>query len=103
MTKDLIIGMGEVGSALAEVFGERRDIATHDPNRDIHAPTDAPYDWMHIAFPCGEDIRILPGPCATSRNGTHPQSPAKRTSTSRRTSREPECRRGKRRASKCLS
>ena len=59
MTKDLIIGMGEVGSALAEVFGERRDIATHDPNRGLHAPTDAPYDWMHIVFPYSDDFKTL--------------------------------------------
>ena len=59
MTKDLIIGMGEVGSALAEVFGERRDIATHDPNRDIHALSDAPYDWMHIAFPYSDNFKTF--------------------------------------------
>src|SRR3990167_2160208 len=59
MTKDLIIGMGEVGSALAEILGERRDIATHDPNRDIHAPIDAPYDWMHIAFPYSDDFKTF--------------------------------------------
>ena len=59
MTKDIVIGMGEVGSALAEVLGERRDIATHDPNRDIHAPTDAPYDWMHIAFPYSDNFKTF--------------------------------------------
>ena len=49
---DLIIGYGEVGSALAEVIGERRTIDVHDPAKNFFCdPKQGPVDWLHIAYP----------------------------------------------------
>ena len=50
---DLLIGYGEVGSALYDVLDERRQIVVHDPakGRKAVVPDRPAYEWMHIAFP----------------------------------------------------
>ena len=54
---DIIIGGGEVGTALAEVLGERRPIGIHDPPRgSIQEPTNDECDWLHISFPYSESF-----------------------------------------------
>lgn len=46
---DILIGSGEVGSALLAVLSERREFAVHDPPKGIEAKA-GEYDWMHISM-----------------------------------------------------
>lgn len=50
--KEIIIGAGEIGQALAKILGEHVDVIDIQP--DItHMP---PYDYMHICFPYSKDF-----------------------------------------------
>ena len=50
---DILIGHGEVGSALYGVLSERRRIAIHDPAKGYDAPLpgENTIEWMHVAIP----------------------------------------------------
>ena len=50
---DILIGYGEVGSALYGVLSERRRIAIHDPDKGYDAPLpgENTIEWMHVAIP----------------------------------------------------
>src|SRR6266571_1900153 len=55
MSADILVGFGEVGSALHEILSERREFAIHDPPKGFSAePFEA--DWCHIAIPYTEDF-----------------------------------------------
>ncbi len=47
---DILIGFGEVGSALHEVLSERRDFAIADPAKGFN-PEPFEADWCHICIP----------------------------------------------------
>src|SRR5881409_270294 len=52
---DILIGFGEVGSAIHEVLSERREFAIHDPPKGFNAePFEA--DWCHVAIPYTKDF-----------------------------------------------
>lgn len=56
---DLVIGLGEVGSALASILEARGMVFRHDPERGFSAYAKPPiggYDWMHICFPYSESF-----------------------------------------------
>lgn len=48
----LIIGIGEVGSALRTIL----NADAHDPHKEIWAQEDEKYDFVHIAFPFDTDF-----------------------------------------------
>ena len=48
---DLLIGHGEVGSALHEVLGERRELIVIDRAKGFDPPESFEPDWLHIAIP----------------------------------------------------
>ena len=57
---DLILGYGEVGKALGEVLGERREILIHDPKTGhIVQPVEGEeeIDWMHVCFPHSQSFK----------------------------------------------
>jgi len=55
---DLLLGYGEVGSALAVILSERRDILIHDPPKGPRVELGRePVEWMHITFPYSEDFQ----------------------------------------------
>jgi len=62
---DLVVGHGEVGSALAEILRERYEVHVLDPPKGL-APPDGQhiYDWVHVCVPYGEDF--VRGVCETA-------------------------------------
>lgn len=52
--KAILIGYGEVGRAVKEVFIKAHDIAIYDPNTCYHRPELGPYDIMLVCFPWDE-------------------------------------------------
>ena len=48
---DVIIGYGEVGSALAEILAERRKVLIHDPFKGRVVESASGIEWLHIAIP----------------------------------------------------
>src|SRR5438132_10337165 len=48
--------MGEVGSALFQVLGERRRIDPHDPVKKQWASPQNETDWLHIAYPYSDSF-----------------------------------------------
>jgi len=53
--KHLIIGLGEVGSALANIFPEAE---VFDINRFLNNPH-GPFDVLHICFPCTDQVEFI--------------------------------------------
>lgn len=52
---DLVIGYGEVGSALAEILNERCSVDVLDPQKGMMPADDGDfYEWVHICIPYGE-------------------------------------------------
>src|SRR3972149_3514732 len=56
---DLILGYGEVGKALGEVLGERREILIHDPKKGhiVKREGEEEIDWLHVTFPYSKSFK----------------------------------------------
>ena len=55
---DILIGFGEVGSALYDILNERRHILIHDPPKGFEEPfprKDA-IEWMHVSIPYSDSF-----------------------------------------------
>ena len=48
---DLLIGYGEVGQAIEEVFGERRTVVIVDPPKGLNPEVGESVEWMHVTIP----------------------------------------------------
>jgi len=53
---DLILGYGEVGKALGEILGERREVRAHDPHLGFKVE-DVDVDWLHVTFPYSDSFK----------------------------------------------
>ena len=58
MSTNLVIGMGQIGSAIHKILSEKHEVEGIDI-KDCTVPKHEKYDFVHICFPCKDQTEFV--------------------------------------------